>query len=69
MTLEDPMAVGEQRVDLEEILIDCIPGDTHFWFEEVGGDLRMAKTLGGFHHQVARRITGLTAKCGAGGEW
>ena len=53
MTLEDPMAVGEQRVDLEEILIDCIPGDTNFWFEEVGGDLRMAKTLGGFHHRVS----------------
>ena len=42
MTLEDPMAAGEQRVDLEEILIDCIPGDTHFWFEEVGGGVAEA---------------------------
>ena len=27
------------------------------------------KVLAGFHHQAARRITGMMAKCGAGGEW
>ena len=29
----------------------------------------MLKVLGGFHHRVARRITGMTATCGAGKEW
>ena len=29
----------------------------------------MLKVLTGFHHQAARRITGMMAKCGAGGEW
>ena len=29
----------------------------------------MLKVLEGFHHRAARRITGMTAKRGAGGEW
>ena len=29
----------------------------------------MLKVLMTFHHRAARRITGMTAKCGAGGEW
>ena len=29
----------------------------------------MLKFLEGFHHRAERRITGMTAKCGAGGEW
>ena len=29
----------------------------------------MPKFLTGFRHQAARRITGMTAKRGAGGEW
>ena len=29
----------------------------------------MVKVLKGFHHRLARRIMGLTAKCVAGGEW
>ena len=29
----------------------------------------MLKVLEGFHHLVDQRITGLTEKCGAGGEW
>ena len=33
----------------------------------VTGD--MLKVLEGFHHRVARRMTGMTATCGAGREW
>ena len=33
----------------------------------VKGD--MLKVLEGFHHRVARQITGLMAKRGAGGDW
>ena len=29
----------------------------------------MLKVLEGFHHWEARRITGMTAKCVADGEW
>ena len=29
----------------------------------------MLKVLKGFHHRAARRITGMTEKRGAGGEW
>ena len=29
----------------------------------------MIKVLTRFHHLAARRITRMTAKCGAGGEW
>ena len=29
----------------------------------------MLKVLEGFHYRVARRIMGMTATCGAGGEW
>ena len=29
----------------------------------------MLKVLEGFHHRAARRITGMTAKRVAGGEW
>ena len=29
----------------------------------------MIQVLGGFHHQVTRHITGMTATCGACGEW
>ena len=29
----------------------------------------MLKVLEGFHHRAARRITGMTEKRGAGGEW
>ena len=29
----------------------------------------MLKVLTAFHRQAARRITGMTVKCGAGGEW
>ena len=32
----------------------------------IGGIL---KVLEGFHHWVARYITGMTAKCRVGGEW
>ena len=33
----------------------------------VTGDI--IKVLEGFHHQAARRVTGMTATRGAGGEW
>ena len=33
----------------------------------VTGD--MLKVLAGFHHQAAQRITGMTEKRGAGGDW
>ena len=29
----------------------------------------MLKVLTVFHHRAAQRITGMTAKCGTGGEW
>ena len=30
---------------------------------------QMPRVLTAFRHQAAQRITGMTAKCGAGGEW
>ena len=35
----------------------------------MSGDGGILKILEGFHHWVAQRITGLTAKCGTDGEW
>ena len=46
-------------MDLGAVIIGGVTGNTTFWVGNVGGDPRMAKNLGGFHHQVTRRITGM----------
>ena len=52
--------------------IDIQGGDTVsaiIWQRDLGGDQGDAQFPVRFHHWVARRMTGMTAKRGAGGEW
>ena len=41
----------------------------NLWKRELGGECEMLRVLTAFHHQVAKRITGMAAKCGTGIEW
>ena len=55
-------ARGEMYKSLEQSVILYV---TESWVATG----KVLKVLEGFHHRAARRITGMTEKRGAGGEW
>ena len=67
--IADPWAGGSVHTDFRAVLLGDGTGNTPFWVRNLGGDPRMAKTLGGFHHRVARGITGQLPRQQADGSW
>ena len=65
----DPGEVGSRNEDIRELLHHGCSGDAVIWVRYLGGEPRMARTLGGFYYRVTRKLLGKLPKRRLYGGW